>query len=80
MAGREEVPPYRLARSVGVIWDNFDSATENLWCWRSDVTFPSWMTLDAVSALRSLAIAAYPALVPPKQENDLAPAPHEGES
>lgn len=79
LIGREDVPPHRLARSVSTVWENFDSARENLWCWRSDVTFPSWMTLDAVFALRAAAHAAFPTPLPPKQENDLASAPHDGE-
>lgn len=75
--GLDQVPAHRLAQSIDVIWQNFDGARENLWCWRSDVTFPSWMTLDAVAALRAAAFTAFPTPLAP--ENDLAHAPHEGD-
>lgn len=77
--GLDQVPAHRLAHSIDVIWENFDAGRENLWCWRSDVTFPSWMTLDAVAALRAASFAAFNVPLPSEPENDLAYAPHEGD-
>jgi transcriptional regulator with XRE-family HTH domain len=57
--GLDQVPAHRMAHSLDVIWKNFDGAEERLWCWRSDVTFPSWMTLDAVAALRAASFASF---------------------
>lgn len=54
MAGVEGVPATRLQAALDVLWDSY-SPTTNLWVWRHDGTVPSWMTLDAVSALRLMA-------------------------
>lgn len=54
MAGVEGVPAPRLQAALDVVWESY-SPSAGLWVWRADGTLPSWMTLDAVSALRLMA-------------------------
>ena len=57
MAGVEGVPATRLNAALDLLWDSY-SPSAGLWVWRDDGTFPSWMTHDAVCALRILAEAS----------------------
>jgi transcriptional regulator with XRE-family HTH domain len=59
MAGVGGVPAPRLQAALDVLWDSY-SPSARLWVWRDDGTVPSWMTLDAVSALRAMAEASLP--------------------
>jgi transcriptional regulator with XRE-family HTH domain len=59
LAGVKGVPASRLQGALDVLWDSY-SPTDRLWTWRDEGSLPSWMTLDAVSALRVLAEASLP--------------------
>jgi transcriptional regulator with XRE-family HTH domain len=58
IAGIEGVPATRLQSALDVLWDSYSPAA-SLWVWRDDGTLPSWMTLDAVSALRLMAEVSF---------------------
>jgi transcriptional regulator with XRE-family HTH domain len=57
LAGTKGVPGSRIQNALETLWESY-SAQDRLWTWRDDGSLPSWMTLDAVSALRSLAEAS----------------------
>lgn len=58
------LPLPRLNRALGTLWERYD-ADQGLWAWGSG-DLPIWQTLDAVTALRSAALAvAAPPLSPP---------------
>ncbi|WP_433290772.1 helix-turn-helix domain-containing protein [Pseudonocardia sp. CA-142604] len=63
LAGRDGVPPQRLNAAVKTVWNTY-SPSHHLWVWRADGRLPSWMTHDAVAALRALAGAAVSSPVP----------------
>ncbi|WP_328450927.1 helix-turn-helix transcriptional regulator [Amycolatopsis sp. NBC_00438] len=64
LAEAPQVPMARLSRALGALWDRYE-ANLGLWAWGSG-DLPIWMTLDAVTALRTaaLAFAAAPLLPP----------------
>ena len=51
LASVKDVPATRLNAALDVLWGSY-SPTDRLWIWRDEGSLPSWMTLDAVSALR----------------------------
>ncbi|MFC3455271.1 helix-turn-helix transcriptional regulator [Amycolatopsis speibonae] len=58
------LPLPRLNRALGTLWERYD-ADQGLWAWGSG-DLPIWQTLDAVTALRTAALAvAAPPLSPP---------------
>lgn len=57
LAGTKGVSGPRIQTALDTLWDGY-STQDRLWTWRDDGTLPSWMTLDAVSALRALAEAS----------------------
>lgn len=57
LAGVKGVPASRLQAALEFLWDSY-SPTDKLWIWRDEGSLPSWMTHDAVSALRALAEAS----------------------
>ena len=57
LAGTKSVSGARIQSALDILWDSY-SAQDKLWTWRDDGSLPSWMTLDAVSALRALAEAS----------------------
>lgn len=66
LAGTKGVPGSRIQAALGTLWGSY-SHKIRLWTWRDDGSVPSWMTLDAVSALRVLAEAS---LTTPLSTND----------
>lgn len=68
LAEAPQVPAARLSRALNSLWERYDSG-RGLWAWGSG-DLPIWMTLDAVTALRSaaLAFAAAPFIPPPAAE------------
>ncbi|MEV6879528.1 helix-turn-helix transcriptional regulator [Amycolatopsis sp. NPDC051128] len=68
LAEAPQVPMIRLNRALSSLWERYE-ASLGLWAWGSG-DLPIWMTLDAVTALRSaaLAFAAPPFLPPPAAE------------
>jgi transcriptional regulator with XRE-family HTH domain len=58
LAGVEGVPEHRLQTDVDALWDAY-SPHESLWVRRIEGSLPSWMTHDAVAALRFLATTAF---------------------
>ncbi len=63
LAGVKGVPASRLQAALNVLWDSY-SPSDRLWIWRDEGSLPSWMTHDAVSALRVLAEASLPTPFP----------------
>jgi transcriptional regulator with XRE-family HTH domain len=59
LAGAEGVPSQRVQTAVNTLWTAY-SPQDKLWAWRLDGTLPSWMTHDAVAALRLLAATSLP--------------------
>lgn len=57
LAGVKGVPASRLQAALDILWDSY-SPMDNLWIWRDEGSLPSWMSHDAVSALRALAEAS----------------------
>jgi hypothetical protein len=57
LAGIKGVPGARIRDALDFLWGSY-SQKDRLWIWRDDGSVPSWMTLDAVSALRVLAEAS----------------------
>lgn len=57
LAGTEGVPGSRIQVALTTLWGSY-SRQDRLWTWRDDGSLPTWMTLDAVSALRALAEAS----------------------
>ncbi len=55
LAGASKLPLHRLNHALGSLWDRYE-AGPGLWAWGSG-DLPIWMTLDAVTALRSAALA-----------------------
>ncbi|RSM38469.1 helix-turn-helix domain-containing protein [Amycolatopsis balhimycina DSM 5908] len=68
LAEAPKVPLARLSRALNSLWERYEPG-RGLWAWGSG-DLPIWMTLDAVTALRSaaLAFAAPPFLPPPVAE------------
>lgn len=64
LAEAPQVPVARLSRVLNSLWERYEPG-RGLWAWGSG-DLPIWMTLDAVTALRSAALA-FPAsaLLPP---------------
>jgi DNA-binding XRE family transcriptional regulator len=56
LAGVKGVPAMRLQAALDVLWASY-SPKDSLWTWHDEGTLPSWMTLDAISALRVMAEA-----------------------
>lgn len=64
LAEAPQVPSVRLSRALGSLWERYEAGV-GLWAWGSG-DLPIWMTLDAVTALRSAALAfAAPPFLPP---------------
>lgn len=64
LAEAPQVPVARLSRALNSLWERYEPG-RGLWAWGSG-DLPIWMTLDAVTALRSAALAfAAPQLLPP---------------
>jgi DNA-binding XRE family transcriptional regulator len=64
LAEAPQVPMARLSRALGALWERYEPSL-GLWAWGSG-DLPIWMTLDAVTALRTAALAfAAPPLLPP---------------
>ncbi|OXM63053.1 helix-turn-helix transcriptional regulator [Amycolatopsis vastitatis] len=64
LAEAPQVPLARLGRALNSLWERYEPG-RGLWAWGSG-DLPIWMTLDAVTALRSAALAfAAPPLLPP---------------
>jgi len=55
LAGAPKLPLHRLNHALASLWDRYE-AEPGLWAWGSG-DLPIWMTLDAVTALRSAALA-----------------------
>jgi transcriptional regulator with XRE-family HTH domain len=53
LAGLDRATPARLRTSLDALWECYVPA-QGLWAWRSDASLPSWMTHDAIAALRFL--------------------------
>ena len=68
LAEAPQVPVARLSRALNSLWERYEPS-RGLWAWGSG-DLPIWMTLDAVTALRAVALA-FPApqfLPPPAAE------------
>jgi hypothetical protein len=76
LVGADGVPAKRLQDALDTLWSCYDPG-HKLWIWRLDAKTPSWMTHDAVAALRSYALTAAtsPILVPspPETPSDRRP-------
>jgi transcriptional regulator with XRE-family HTH domain len=59
LAGVKGVPASRLQAALDVLWESY-SLTDRLWIWRDEGSLPSWMTHDAISALRATADVSVP--------------------
>lgn len=57
LAGTKGVSASRIEYALDTLWESY-STQDKLWTWRDDGSLPSWMTLDAVSALRALSEAS----------------------
>lgn len=57
LAGVKGVPASRLQAALDTLWESY-SPTDKLWIWRDEGSLPSWMTHDAVSALRAMTEAS----------------------
>lgn len=74
MAGVDGVPPHRLQGALDILWDCY-ARDHRLWVWRLDGKFPSWMTHDAVAALRAAALSTFPTPLPLTTEINIDPDP-----
>ncbi|KDN22839.1 helix-turn-helix domain-containing protein [Amycolatopsis rifamycinica] len=64
LAEAPQVPAARLSRALSSLWERYEAGV-GLWAWGSG-DLPIWMTLDAVTALRSAALVfAAPPFLPP---------------
>jgi DNA-binding XRE family transcriptional regulator len=64
LAEAPQVPAVRLSRALSSLWERYEAGV-GLWAWGSG-DLPIWMTLDAVTALRSAALVfAAPPFLPP---------------
>jgi transcriptional regulator with XRE-family HTH domain len=64
LAEAPQVPVARLSRVLNSLWERYEPS-RGLWAWGSG-DLPIWMTLDAVTALRAVALAfAAPQFLPP---------------
>ncbi|RSD10897.1 helix-turn-helix domain-containing protein [Amycolatopsis eburnea] len=67
LAEAPQVPAVRLSRALSSLWERYEAGV-GLWAWGSG-DLPIWMTLDAVTALRSAALAfTAPPFLPPAAE------------
>ncbi|MEV7038045.1 helix-turn-helix transcriptional regulator [Amycolatopsis sp. NPDC051061] len=55
LAEAPQVPVARLSRALNSLWERYEPS-RGLWAWGSG-DLPIWMTLDAVTALRTIALA-----------------------
>lgn len=55
LAEAPQVPVARLSRALNSLWERYEPS-RGLWAWGSG-DLPIWMTLDAVTALRAIALA-----------------------
>jgi transcriptional regulator with XRE-family HTH domain len=69
LAGIKSVSRARIESALKTLWESY-STTDRLWTWRDDGSLPSWMTLDAVSALRALAEASLATPLSTKLDED----------
>jgi hypothetical protein len=58
LAGSEGVPGPRVQAALTMLWDSY-SPIDGLWAWTHDGTLPTWMTYDAIAALRVAALASF---------------------
>jgi transcriptional regulator with XRE-family HTH domain len=74
LAGADGVPARRLQDALDILWSCY-SPEHRLWVWRSDGKFPSWMTHDAVAALRAVALTGVstPVILTPETSSDSHP-------
>ncbi len=64
LAEAPQVPVARLSRALNSLWERYEPS-RGLWAWGSG-DLPIWMTLDAVTALRAVALAfPAPQFLPP---------------
>ncbi|MEV6640382.1 helix-turn-helix transcriptional regulator [Amycolatopsis sp. NPDC051371] len=64
LAEAPQVPVARLSRALNSLWERYEPSL-GLWAWGSG-DLPIWMTLDAVTALRAVALAfPAPQFLPP---------------
>ncbi len=64
LAEAPQVPVARLSRALNSLWERYEPS-RGLWAWGSG-DLPIWMTLDAVTALRAIALAfPAPQFLPP---------------
>ncbi|VVJ20534.1 Uncharacterised protein [Amycolatopsis camponoti] len=64
LAEAPQVPVARLSRALNSLWERYEPG-RGLWAWGSG-DLPIWMTLDAVTALRAIALAfPAPQFLPP---------------
>lgn len=72
LAGSDGVPGPRIQSALATLWGSY-SPQDGLWVWLHDGQLPSWMTFDAVAALRTIAIASFPTPIASSPEDDVDP-------